>query len=108
MKYDNITFFSATITNLKKGRILFFSASLTLFWLGWVKNDQPFEYGPIPPDYGKGRMLVKIGDTKIVVSAMVVVNQDGTGNFTTIGEAVVAGLQHQRIPSQILVILGYT
>ena len=35
-------------------------------------------------------MLVKIGDTKIVVSAIVVVNQDDTSNFTTIGEAVAA------------------
>lgn len=89
-----------------------YSVSLALFTKGWVPKDHKNANGtPNHPRFRKGRLSLKMsskareiydwvisrpgrrllqaaGDEEVVVKDIVVVSQDGTGNFTTINDAI--------------------
>ncbi|KAF3447230.1 hypothetical protein FNV43_RR12410 [Rhamnella rubrinervis] len=88
------------------------SVSLALFTNGWVpkyrdaaalqpKNHPKFRYGRLPMRmsdknqaiYNKflhRRKLLQAGDEEVVIKDIVVVSKDGSGNFTTINDAIAA------------------
>ncbi|XP_062030605.1 probable pectinesterase/pectinesterase inhibitor 7 isoform X2 [Rosa rugosa] len=57
-----------------------YSVSLALFTKGWVPKGRR----------NNGRHLLQAGDNEVVVKDIVVVSQDGSGNFTTINDAITA------------------
>ncbi|KAK7269669.1 hypothetical protein RIF29_22403 [Crotalaria pallida] len=91
------------------------SVSLALFVMGWVpekKITTPWQHGGRNLDFSNGRLPLKMSDrvraiydsarrhgrkllqttsdNSVVVSDIVVVSQDGSGNFTTINDAIAA------------------
>ncbi|VVA16275.1 PREDICTED: probable pectinesterase/pectinesterase [Prunus dulcis] len=101
---------SASISNNSQ----LYSVSLALFTKGWVPKDK--NGVPKQPkrhlQFGKGRLnlkmssqaraiydaainhrrrrLLQVGDEEVLVKGIVVVSQDGSGNFTTINAAIAA------------------
>lgn len=67
-----------------------YSVSLALFTKGWVPVEQ--QEARDSPWKPAGRKLLQTGDdgNRVLVRNTVVVNQDGSGNFTTINEAIAA------------------
>lgn len=89
---------------------MFLSLSLALFTKGWVRktntnNYNPLEFNHIRSENIDGnsinnmRKLLQLGEAGIIVNNMVVVNPDGSGNFTTINDAVDAAPKNTKANS---------
>ncbi|XP_020213112.1 pectinesterase [Cajanus cajan] len=82
------------LTHLSNGT-MFYSISLAFFKRGWVANDAErnghvWEQMVYEVVRTRGRKLLQLGPDNVVVRQRVVVNPDGSGNFTTINDAVAA------------------
>ncbi|KAK9282344.1 hypothetical protein L1049_005261 [Liquidambar formosana] len=99
------------LSSLLSNGIKLYSVSLALFTKGWVpekkkgmmtwqprRNHVTFRNGPLPLKMSsqnlaiyesvRRRKLLQTSDDEVLVSDIVVVSQDGSGNFTTISDAV--------------------
>ena len=67
---------------------MIYSLSLDFFTKGWVTKIKPNNNNNNNNNNSNNRRLFEIGEMRIVVNAMVVVNPNGSGNFTTINDAI--------------------
>ncbi|KAK7284397.1 hypothetical protein RJT34_19142 [Clitoria ternatea] len=88
------------LTHLSNGT-KFYSISLAIFKRGWVNGKTERNLGELRSNHVwgqrlydviriRGRKLLQLAPDNVVVSQIVVVNPDGSGNFTTINDAVAA------------------
>ncbi|KAG4916826.1 hypothetical protein JHK87_054383 [Glycine soja] len=103
------------LTHLSNGT-KFYSISLAIFKRGWVNNTANKERKLAERNYHmweqklyeiiriRGRKLFQLAPDNVVVSQRVVVNPDGSGNFTTINDAVVAAPNNTGVGNGFFVI----
>ncbi|KAL2954365.1 hypothetical protein AAZX31_19G217400 [Glycine max] len=103
------------LTHLSNGT-KFYSISLAIFKRGWVNNTANKERKLAERNYHmweqklyeiiriRGRKLFQFAPDNVVVSQRVVVNPDGSGNFTTINDAVVAAPNNTGVGNGFFVI----
>ncbi|KAL9233330.1 hypothetical protein vseg_008348 [Gypsophila vaccaria] len=111
-KSNNIT---QDLKNHIYNNTMLYSVSLALFTQGWSPTKSShgrhlYNNNNVRPshkrltatsnvNYGNKRRLIELGDMGIVINNMVVVNQNGSGNFTTISDAITSTPNNTKVNS---------
>ncbi|KAK9735485.1 hypothetical protein RND81_04G208500 [Saponaria officinalis] len=68
---------------------MLYSVTLALFTKGWLSKPSHKRYTATEKlNFGNTRRLIQLGEMGIIINNMVVVNKNGSGNFTTINDAI--------------------